>query len=197
MFRHRGWVGVICLVPVAICVMLTKPLVEEETPLDFMLESIGWVLFIAYAVFRVWATLFVGGRKDAVLQTEGPYSITRNPLYFGSFCFAFSLGFFFDSVLLIAVTLVGTFVYIGWVVRAEEKLLEGRFGEAFLRYKETTPMFIPRLSTYRSPKSLEVHLPAMKTELKRLLLATIIPLAADSLTHLRNLPNWPHWFLLP
>src|SRR2546425_4609647 len=136
MFRHRGWVGVICLVPVAICVMLTKPLVEEETALDFMLESIGWVLFISYAVFRIWATLFVGGRKDAVLQTEGPYSITRNPLYFGSFCFAFSLGFFFDSVMLVAVTLLGTIVYVGWIVRAEERLLEERFGGDFLRYKQ-------------------------------------------------------------
>src|SRR5882724_11567885 len=152
MFRNRGWVGVVCLLPIGICVVLTRPLVQEETALDFLLETIGWLFLIIYVVFRIWATLFVGGRKDAVLQTEGPYSITRNPLYFGSFCFALSMGFFFDSVMLIALTLVGTIVYIGWIVRAEEKLLEGRFGEAFLRYKETTPMFIPRLSTYRSPK---------------------------------------------
>ena len=123
--------------------------------------------------------------------------MTRNPLYFGSFCFALSMGFFLDSVMLIAVTLVGTIVYICWIVRAEEKLLEGRFGEEFLRYKESTPMFIPRLSTYRSPKSLEVNLPAMKSEVKRLLLAVVIPLAADSLAHLRSLPTWPHWFVLP
>src|SRR5438874_2599003 len=145
MFRHRGWVGLICLLPISICVLLSRPLVQEETLLDFLLETLGWLLFITYVVFRVWATLFVGGRKDAVLQTEGPYSITRNPLYFGSFCFALSTGFFLDSVMLIAVTLVGTIIYIGWIVRAEEKLLEGRFGEQFLRYKQTTPMFIPRL----------------------------------------------------
>jgi len=197
MFRHRGWVGVVCLVPIAICVILTKPLVEEETVLDFILESIGWVLFIVYAVFRIWATLFVGGRKDAVLQTEGPYSITRNPLYFGSFCFALSIAFFLDSVMLIALTVLGTVVYIGWIVRAEETLLAERFGADFLRYKQETPMFIPRLSSYRSPESLEVNLQAIKTELKRLLFACVVPLTADSLAHLRSLPHWPHWFWLP
>ena len=84
------------------------------------------------------------------------------------------------------------------VARASlEELLEERFGADFLRYKQETPMFIPGLSSYRSPKSLEVDLRAMKTEVKRLLFACLLPLAADSVAHLRTVPNWPHWFWLP
>ncbi len=38
------------------------------------------MLFLAGAAFRFWATLYLGGRKDAVVVDTGPYSLCRHPL---------------------------------------------------------------------------------------------------------------------
>jgi peroxiredoxin len=81
----------------------------------------------------------VGGVKDKVLQTTGPYSITRNPLYVGGFCFALSIAFFLKSSSLALLTLAASAAYVRWVVPAEEEVLESIFGEAFREYKRRTP----------------------------------------------------------
>ncbi|HEY9212134.1 MAG TPA: isoprenylcysteine carboxylmethyltransferase family protein, partial [Ancylobacter sp.] len=45
------------------------------------MRATGLCLIMAAVIGRLWATLYIGGRKNASLVTAGPYSITRNPLY--------------------------------------------------------------------------------------------------------------------
>ena len=129
---------------------------------------------------RTWATLYVGGVKDKVLQTTGPYSITRNPLYVGGFCFALSIAFFLKSISLALLTLAASAAYVRWVVPAEEEVLESIFGETFREYKRRTPRMIPRPSLY-----------------KRLFTASLMPILVFMLLHFRDAAWWPHWFTLP
>jgi protein-S-isoprenylcysteine O-methyltransferase Ste14 len=194
MFRNRGLIGVICLTPVAILVLFSQPIIPEDSFADIAMEACGWVFLCLYLGMRIWATLFVGGRKDSQLQTAGPYSITRNPLYLGSFFYAISCAFFFNSFILLLSAVTSSIIYLKWVVAAEEKLLETHFGDAFRAYCLRTPRFFPKFSNFHSPETLEVKFKALKIEMKRLLLAGLLPLGGEIVAHLRSAPRWPHWF---
>jgi protein-S-isoprenylcysteine O-methyltransferase Ste14 len=196
-FTHRSWIGAACLAPAGLAVILSKPWVSETAPTALLLDFAGWFFFLAYLSMRVWSTLYVGGVKDHILQTTGPYSITRNPLYVGSFCFALSIAFFLKSISLVALTLVASVAYMRWVVPAEEEVLESIFGESFRQYKRRTPRMIPRPSLYTSAPTVEVRLRALRTEAKRLFTASLMPILVFSLLHFRSAPWWPHWFTLP
>ena len=164
---------------------------------DLTTDVLAWFFFVGYVTLRLWATLYIGGCKDKELQTQGPYSITRNPLYLGSFCLAFSITLFFDSLLLLLASFFMGGIYSSWVVRAEERYLEKKFGEDYRKYCRQTPRFFPSFSHYRSDESLQVPLKAIKMEAKRLWGAAAIPILAEIIVHLRMAPWWPHWFLLP
>ncbi|HHT9110560.1 MAG TPA: methyltransferase family protein [Candidatus Brocadiaceae bacterium] len=196
-FKHRGLVGVACLFPLGIAVFFSSPLIAENTFIDFATDVLGWVCFGLYVTFRTWSTLYVGGRKDKELQTQGPYSITRNPLYFGSFCFALSVSFFLESISMGAAIVIAGIIYSRWVIATEEQVLQEIFGDTFLNYIKNTPRFIPRFSQYRSPDFLEVNLRALRTEAKRLWFAMALPIIIERIMYLRTAPWWPHWFILP
>ncbi len=196
-FTHRSWIGAVCLAPVGLAVIFSKPWISEIAPLALLLDFVGWFFFLAYLTMRIWSTLYVGGVKDRILQTTGPYSVTRNPLYVGGFCFALSIAFFLKSVSLVGLTLVASVAYVRWVIPAEEEVLESIFGEAFREYKRRTPRMIPRPSLYISAPTVEVRLRALRTEAKRLFTASLMPILVFVLLHFRGAAWWPHWFLLP
>lgn len=197
LFRKRGWIGVILLVPVGLAVSLSVPLIPHGSFWDNAFDFIGWLFFISYFVWRVWATMYVGSRKDIELQIDGPYSLTRNPLYLGSLCFALAAAFFFKSLLLILAVCAGSLIYLGWVIADEERFLERHFGEKYRDYRRRTPRLFPRFSGYRAGASVEVKLSGMRSEIKRLLPAAFLPFAALLIAHLRMAPWWPDWFTLP
>ncbi|MDD2337755.1 MAG: isoprenylcysteine carboxylmethyltransferase family protein, partial [Geobacteraceae bacterium] len=142
-------------------------------------------------------TLFIGSRKDNTLQKDGPYSITRNPLYFGTFCFALSAVLLCKSIAFAVVMLIGFVFYSRFVIRAEECFLAGRFGREFTQYLQSTPRFMPSLSSYSSPESVSVSLKDLRSEAKRIWIAMLFPVVIQVLMLLRMSPAWPHWFHLP
>lgn len=84
-------------------------------------------------------------RADS-LNTRGPYSFVRNPLYLGNLGIVLGL-------LLIAhdpwVYVVGLTFFFGeyfFIIRAEENFLRGRFGAAFEDFCRKVPRWIPRLT---------------------------------------------------
>jgi protein-S-isoprenylcysteine O-methyltransferase Ste14 len=196
-FTHRSWIGVACLAPAGLAVIFSTPWITETSPLALFLDFAGWLLFLAYLAMRLWATLYVGGVKDKILQTTGPYSITRNPLYLGGLCFALSTACFLKSISLVVLTLVASAAYVHWVVPAEEEVLESIFGDAYREYGRRTPRMIPSFSRYTASPTVEVRLRALRTEAKRLFTASMMPILVFCLLHFRNTPWWPHWFTLP
>ena len=44
------------------------------------LFSVGMFLVAIGSLGRMWCSLYIAGYKDRVLITQGPYSMTRNPL---------------------------------------------------------------------------------------------------------------------
>jgi protein-S-isoprenylcysteine O-methyltransferase Ste14 len=196
-FRHRGLVGVLVMAPIMVLVLTSPPLVGEDTAGGQALNTLGWLCFLGYAAIRVWATLFIGGRKNDVLQVDGSYSICRNPLYLGSTLFALSIAFFLKSLTFSGALLVAFFYYWLFVVPAEEKFLETRFGEVFRDYCRRTPRFWPRFSAFNSPKSVSVDMKFLRIEAARLARSAIMPVFLTILLRLREAAWWPEWFRLP
>lgn len=196
-FRNRGKVGFVLVAPLVVSLVFSYPMIEENSPTGIVFTSLGWLVFGLYLTIRIWATLFIGSRKDSELQSEGPYSMTRNPLYLGTFCFALSSVLFLKSITLALVIAVGFLFYSRLVVRAEERFLAGKFGAEFAIYRERTPSFLPSISRFHSPDSVHVSLDALRSEAKRLWTAFLFPITVEILMQLRMSPDWPHWFRLP
>jgi len=185
------------LVPAGLAALASKPRIAENSWPALLLNSGAWIFFLFYATWRIWATLYIGGRKDKELQTDGPYSVCRNPLYFGSLSYALSVACFLKSAVFAATVVVAWVVYHHFVVRAEEHALGLRFGEDFTNYCQRTPRFLPRWSAFHTPTHVRVELKRLRQEILRLSRATILPLVLQVVTQLRMESWWPHWLNLP
>lgn len=196
-FRHRGLMGVLLFVPVGAAALFSPPTVAEDSLPGVLLNTAGWLAFLVYAAFRVWATLYVGGRKDRELQTMGPYSITRNPLYLGSFAFAVAVACFLKSIVFGATLLPALVLYLQFVVRAEEHFLEAKFQGVYRDYCRRTPRFWPRWAAFVTPPLVHAELTRLKQEVMRLSRAALLIIALNVLVYLRAGTSWPHWFSAP
>lgn len=110
--------------------------------------AVGVPIALCGALIRAWASGHL--RKNAELAISGPYAHTRNPLYFGSFLMAVGCAIGGGS-LWIGLWLVVFFLAIYWpVMQAEAAHMVTLFGEAYARWAESVPLFLPRLTPYQS-----------------------------------------------
>jgi len=76
------------------------------------------------------------------LLVRGPYQFTRNPMYLSGMAIWLGWVIFYGSVAVfvgfVVVWVSVTFLVVPW----EERELEARFGEAYLRYKNTVPRWL-------------------------------------------------------
>lgn len=124
----------------------------------YQMTLIGKILFVAGASLaavgafgRLWCSLYISGYKNNTLICDGPYSLCRNPLYFFSFIGTFGVGLSTASLLIPGLVVVGFAIYYPWVVRCEEARLAVIHGERFEVYRQNTPVFLPRFSTFHEP----------------------------------------------
>lgn len=143
------WVGAL------LALLLTEKMFADRLIGNLLLMA-GLVLVGMAMVGRLWCSLYIGGRKNSELVTEGPYSMTRNPLYFFSLLGFVGIGLCTQSISF-SLCVVGFFVLVyPSVIASEEAFLRGRFGAAFQAYCERTPRFFPSLARYRASEVCEV-----------------------------------------
>ena len=106
----------------------------------FMLA--GFPVALLGLTFRAAAAGVI--QKDAVLAQTGPYRLTRNPLYLGSFLLAMGFAVMSGSLASATILLVGFVIVYPTVMRKEERHLAGLFGEEFGRFRSRIPLFFPR-----------------------------------------------------
>ena len=121
-----------------------------------LIEAAGGVLILAAILGRTWCTLYIGGRKSSEIVREGPYSVTRNPLYLFSTIGAAGVGAMTGSFTVAAGFAVLTAVAFYVVMLVEEDYLLQSFGEPYRQYMRETPRFFPRLGLFRESKLLAV-----------------------------------------
>lgn len=191
--RSRAWLAIVILSPFAYVTLSTIPHVREDSPLDFALDAVAWSLFVAGGAFRWSATLYVGGKKNEQLSTSGPYSVCRNPLYFGTLLLALSIAVFLHSLVFAIGLAVAACFYLGVTIPFEEKNLRQIFGEEYVRYCQSVPRLLPRFRRCCSPPLIEVKLSGLIAESVRTSRWIWIPLFCEILAHLRAETWWPHF----
>ena len=143
-----------------IAFLLTVLIMEsthEGSLLSAILFLVGLVLVGAATVGRLWCSLYISGYKNSGLVTTGPYSLTRNPLYFFSSLGFIGVGLATETVTLgLALALVFLLVYLP-VIKREEEQLRSKFGAVFDAYCACTPRFLPNLSKFTEPASYVVN----------------------------------------
>jgi protein-S-isoprenylcysteine O-methyltransferase Ste14 len=114
----------------------------------------GLALCLAGQALRAWVLGLVqdgtSGQNEKLiavaLNTEGPYALTRNPLYLGNLGICIGLCLIaHDAWLLLLVGALFALQY-RFIIAAEEDFLRGRFGTAYEAYSARVPRFWPRLS---------------------------------------------------
>jgi protein-S-isoprenylcysteine O-methyltransferase Ste14 len=112
---------------------------------------IGGIVAFSGSLLRLWAAGHI--EKGTSLTRSGPYALTRNPLYLGSFFMA--LGIFVAGQgywLLPAFGLFFVGLYYPVMKAEEQELLQGH-GEEFREYLRSVPFFFPRLSGWSGGSS--------------------------------------------
>jgi protein-S-isoprenylcysteine O-methyltransferase Ste14 len=112
------------------------------------IEIAGIALAFACVIGRMWSILYVGSKKNKELVTSGPYSMTRNPLYFFSCVGAVGIGLMYGSVVVAFLLGCIAYVVLSTTAAKEADFLRTTFGPAYDVYSRHTPMFWPNPRLY-------------------------------------------------
>lgn len=154
--RTRKQVLAVVLVLVSIGMLFTRSYWPAAGSVHEAIETLGVGAVIACIMGRVWCSLYIGGRKKAEIVRDGPYSVSRNPLYFFSILGAAGVGAALGSITL-AVAFAGICYWVfRTVVAKEERFLAERFGADYEAYLRDVPRFLPDPRLWRDAVSLTV-----------------------------------------
>ena len=133
---------------------LTGSAWETKSLLMGAMLFLGGALLVGIASMgRLWCSLYIAGYKTDNLITDGPYSISRNPLYFFSLLGAIGIGLVSETLLIPAIVLIAFSIYYPNVIKSEEREMKRNHGEAFESYCTRVPRFFPKMSLLREPES--------------------------------------------
>ncbi|WP_029351637.1 isoprenylcysteine carboxylmethyltransferase family protein [Bosea sp. 117] len=150
------------------------------------IRSAGLCLILAAVIGRLWSTLYIGGRKNAVLVTTGPYSISRNPLYFFSILGAAGIGLAFGSLVVAAVLGGAIAAILAATAHREAALLGQRFGTSYEAYAARVPLLLPRLSLYHDAEMPSFQPSALRRALRDGLLFLLAVPAAELVAYAKR-----------
>jgi protein-S-isoprenylcysteine O-methyltransferase Ste14 len=125
---------------------------DERCPaVALCLFVVGCVMATLGVIGRLWCAIYIGGYKTQNLITVGPYSISRNPLYFFSFIGSVGAGLTSETLTIGVILAIGFLLIYPKVILEEETRLRKVHGSVFDEYARRTPRFFPRWSLLVEP----------------------------------------------
>ena len=103
---------------------------------------VGWTLLAAFAVWNGWSLwlfahhetgLLPGGATMSLIK-EGPYRLSRNPLYVGLLALHLAIALLVPSFWAVVALPVSVLAVWWGAVRPEERFLQQRFGAEYAAY---------------------------------------------------------------
>jgi len=130
---------------------------DRLTDHSWWIEVPGLALLVISTVFTIWARLRLGRMWSASptalqtnheLRTDGPYAITRHPIYSGL------LGMLLGTVLVNGFGVSLAFLFVGAVfltprIVVEERQMSATFPDEYARYRARVPLLVPGLHVLR------------------------------------------------
>ena len=121
----------------------------QNTFLDYMTSvgmPIGYIITGAGLLFVIagWRPIY---RSDGIV-IKGPYRLLRHPQYLGFLLITGGWLIHWPTIPTMIMWPILVFVYYN-LAKKEEKEMEKRFGEKYKEYKQSVPMFIPKLRLSR------------------------------------------------
>lgn len=162
-----------------------------------LMQGSAHVLVVIGVFIRIFSSLYIGGRKNDDLISDGPFSVVRNPLYVGSFIAITGLGLLTASVTTTALLCCSFAFCYQFTVAREELFLRRKFGMRYGRYAQRVPRWVPRSKLWQNPSELNVK-PyfVLRTILDSSLFLLAIPLL-ETVSELREQGILPTLLTLP
>jgi protein-S-isoprenylcysteine O-methyltransferase Ste14 len=103
---------------------------------------VGWLLVLVFGLWNGWAlwlfrrrrTGLLPGQATTAVMVDGPFPVSRNPLYLGLVVLYVGLALLLPSVWALLLLPVGVAVLAWGAIRPEERYLRDRFGEEYAAY---------------------------------------------------------------
>lgn len=157
---HALWLLALAFLSIFI---VSMPLLGGESGLHEPIEMSGVALLFAAILGRLWSILYIGSHKNSRLVTDGPYSVSRNPLYLFSLIGVAGIGLMFGSLLITAALAGVALVIFRATSLREAAYLRAKFGADYDAYAAETPLLWPDLRLYRSETEVTFSTPALTT----------------------------------
>lgn len=146
------WPPIIYLaaIAVAIALGLVYPLPWLTEPLSDLLFAAGWLAVAGMVAIEISAfrtlkrhnTTFRPDRVSAHLVTDGAFSFTRNPIYFGNTLLMIGIGLITGSLWFLILAVVAAFTTQKLAIEPEERHLQARFGKKYVDYTKRVRRWI-------------------------------------------------------
>lgn len=116
----------------------------NPTPASF---RFGLPIILFGEGIRIWSSGHI--RKDRELTVDGPYSLSRNPLYLGNFFLGLGIAVTGRSLPMVLLFFIGFYFIYKPTIDAEEKKLFQKFGAAYSNYCLNVPRFFPSVRKWK------------------------------------------------
>jgi len=130
--RYRSFVGILCLIALLY--------LAEPSPSSV---AVGFFFILAGTLFRAWASGYIN--KNTQLATKGPFSLTRNPLYFGNFILGLGIAIAGNNIYTYIIFFAFYLIFFPFLMALEHKRLKENFGETYEKYAAKSHSFFPKL----------------------------------------------------
>ncbi len=132
LIKYRSFIGFLCLIAI----------LWLATPSSWSIFG-GFLLMMAGMFFRAWSSGYIN--KDRELATQGPYALTRNPLYFGSFILGSGIAVAANNKISYLIFAVYYFAFFTFLITIERKRMRKRFGPQYEAWAREANLFIPKI----------------------------------------------------
>jgi protein-S-isoprenylcysteine O-methyltransferase Ste14 len=130
--------------------------------IELVISIIGIIIGLCFLIWTTITQWKIGKDTPAPnaptqhLITSGPYKYCRNPIEFGAIIYYFGIGTLVGGIIVEIVNcILGLTIGNIYHKFIEEKELEKRFGEEYIKYKENTSFIIPKIKIRNTNKKME------------------------------------------
>ncbi len=167
-YRSRIWWTALSLTIGAVLTAWNPPLLKLSGNWELAITITGVLSFCLGAAIRLWAASHICARKGLHVVNTGPYSICRNPLYWGTMLMVSAFPFLMRSPVLAVSMVPIILLYVFAVVPVEESVMASRHGATYAEYCRTVPRWLPRLHGYVKGEALGRQTEGFFKECRRL-----------------------------